>query len=99
MNFITRRALSRRTMLRGIGASLALPMLDSMVPALNAQAAKPVPRLGFVYVSHGIIFDQWKPVKIGRDFELTPNLIVPAVARVVPVHLGDLERFVQLASR
>src|SRR6266853_4727427 len=74
MNFITKRALSRRTMLRGIGASLALPMLDSMIPALNAQAVKTVPRLGFVYVSHGIIFDQWKPVKVGRDFELTPNL-------------------------
>jgi len=74
MNFVTKRALSRRTMLRGIGASLALPMLDSMIPALNAQAVKAVPRLGFVYVSHGIIFDQWKPVKIGRDFELTPNL-------------------------
>ena len=74
MNFITKRALSRRTMLRGIGASLALPMLDSMIPALNAQSVKAVPRLGFVYVSHGIIFDQWKPTKIGRDFELTPNL-------------------------
>src|SRR6202142_1275944 len=74
MNFITKRALSRRTMLRGIGASRALPMLDSMVPALNAQSVKAVPRLGFVYVSHGVIFDQWKPVKLGRDFELTPNL-------------------------
>src|SRR4051794_31938273 len=74
MTFITRRALSRRTMLRGMGASLALPMLDSMIPALSAQAAKSVPRLGFVYVSHGVIWDQWKPAKIGRDFELTPNL-------------------------
>src|SRR6202046_3587835 len=74
MNFITRKALSRRTVLRGIGASLALPMLDSMIPALNAQAVKVVPRLGVVYVSHGIIFDQWKPTIIGRDFELTPNL-------------------------
>jgi hypothetical protein len=74
MNFITKKALSRRTILRGMGASLALPMLDSMIPALNAQAVKAVPRLGFVYVSHGIIFNQWKPTTIGRDFELTPNL-------------------------
>lgn len=74
MNFITRRALSRRTMLRGMGATLALPLLDSMVPALRADNVKSFPRLGFVYVSHGVIFDQWKPTKIGKDFELTPNL-------------------------
>src|SRR5438105_5238708 len=74
MNFVTKKDLSRRTILRGIGASMALPMLDSMIPALNAQAAKSVPRLGFVYASHGVIFDQWKPKTLGRDFELTPNL-------------------------
>ncbi len=74
MNFITKKTLSRRTILRGLGASVALPMLDAMTPALRAQALKTVPRLGFVYASHGVIFDQWKPVRIGRDFELTPNL-------------------------
>jgi len=73
MNFITKRSLPRRTLLKGLGATLALPMLDSMVPALSAQAAT-TPRLGFVYVSHGVIFDQWKPTKIGAGFELTPNL-------------------------
>ncbi len=74
MMFITKKHLSRRTILRGLGASMALPMLDSMVPALKADTVKAFPRLGFVYVSHGIIFDQWKPVKIGKGFELTPNL-------------------------
>jgi hypothetical protein len=74
MTFITKKSLSRRTILRGLGASLALPMLDSMIPALNAQAVKTVPRLGFVYASHGVIFPQWKPTKIGYGFELTPNL-------------------------
>jgi len=73
MNFITKKSLPRRTLLKGLGATLALPMLDSMVPALSAQAAT-TPRLGFVYVSHGVIFDQWKPTKIGAGFELTPNL-------------------------
>jgi hypothetical protein len=57
-----------------LGATVALPMLDSMIPALTAQALKPTPRLGWVYVSHGVIFDQWKPTKLGGGFELTPNL-------------------------
>ncbi len=74
MTFVTRKSLSRRTILRGLGASLALPMLDSMVPALNAKSVKSIPRLGFVYASHGVIFDQWKPKTIGQGFELTPNL-------------------------
>ena len=74
MTFITRKSLARRTMLKGLGATLALPMLDSMVPALSAQAVKSTPRLGWVYVSHGVIFSQWKPAKIGAGFELTPNL-------------------------
>jgi Protein of unknown function (DUF1552) len=74
MTFLTKKALSRRTMLRGLGASLALPMLDSMIPALKAQSVKSFPRLGFVYASHGVIFDQWKPTTIGPNFELTPNL-------------------------
>jgi hypothetical protein len=73
MTFITKKSLSRRTMLRGLGATVALPMLDSMIPALSGQA-KSVPRVGWVYVSHGVIFDQWKPKKIGHGFELTPNL-------------------------
>jgi hypothetical protein len=73
MTFITKKKIARRTMLQGLGATLALPMLDSMIPALSA-AATPTPRLGWVYVSHGVIWDQWKPTKLGHGFELTPNL-------------------------
>jgi hypothetical protein len=73
MTFITKKSVARRTLLKGLGAAVALPVLDSMLPALSAQAAS-TPRLGWVYVSHGVIFDQWKPTKIGKGFELTPNL-------------------------
>src|SRR6204780_2888231 len=73
MNFITKKSLARRTMLKGLGASLALPLLDSMMPALSAQAAS-TPRLGWFYASHGVIFNQWKPTTVGANFELTPNL-------------------------
>ena len=73
MTFITKKKMARRTMLKGLGASLALPMLDSMIPALSAATA-PTTRLGWVYVSHGVILDQWKPTTLGHGFELTPNL-------------------------
>jgi hypothetical protein len=73
MTFITKKKLARRTMLKGLGASLALPMLDSMMPALSA-AVPSIPRLGWVYVSHGVIWSQWKPTTLGQGFELTPNL-------------------------
>ena len=65
---ITRKALPRRTFLRGMGVTLALPLLDSMVPArtLFAQtAAKAAPRLGFVYIPHGAIMDKWTPAAEG----------------------------------
>ena len=61
---ITKHSLPRRTFLRGVGASLALPLLDSMVPAFAAvrnTAAKPVPRLFTGYVPNGVIMDQWTP--------------------------------------
>jgi hypothetical protein len=73
--FITKKALSRRTFLRGTGTVLALPFLDSMVPALAAQtAAKPTPRLGFIYFANGVIQNQWKPSTVGANFELSPTL-------------------------
>ena len=52
--FITKKHLPRRTFLKGVGATLALPMLDAMVPAF-AATAKQAPRLGFVYVPHGAV--------------------------------------------
>ncbi len=74
MTFLTRKALPRRTFLRGMGATLALPMLDAMAPALSAKAAAPTPRLGFVYISNGVIQEQWNPATVGTGFEFTPIL-------------------------
>src|SRR6266446_3014765 len=73
--FITRKHLSRRTFLRGAGATLALPFLESMIPALTARAASNSgSRLAFVYVPHGAIMDKWTPKTEGADFEFTPIL-------------------------
>lgn len=70
-------ALSRRTMLRGVGAAISLPLLDAMVPAFasTTPAAAPL-RLAFVYVPNGIIMDQWTPAVDGADFEL-PRILAP----------------------
>ena len=57
--FVTQKSLSRRTMLRGVGTAVALPLLDAMVPAFApAATTKPVRRLGVVYHPNGIIYDQ-----------------------------------------
>jgi hypothetical protein len=72
--FIFKKHLPRRTFLRGMGAAVTLPLLDSMLPAqtpLSRTAAKALPRLGFVYVPHGAIMDQWTPKTEGADFEMT----------------------------
>ncbi len=61
---ITRKALARRTFLRGMGATVALPLLDAMIPSLTAQSltpASPVRRLGFVYVPMGSHITSWTP--------------------------------------
>ena len=74
---ITKRALSRRTVLRGIGASVALPLLDGMVPALVAterSAAAPVRRFGAVYAPNGMWMDAWTPTSDGRDFTFPTTL-------------------------
>jgi hypothetical protein len=72
--FITKKALSRRTFLRGAGVAMTLPFLDSMVPALSSQSLKSTPRLGFIYFANGVILDQWKPKTTGEGFELSPTL-------------------------
>jgi hypothetical protein len=77
MNLITRKHLSRRTVLRGAGVTVALPFLDAMIPASTAlaqTAAAPKPRLGFIYFPHGAIMEKWLPATTGADFELTPIL-------------------------
>src|SRR3954465_5493363 len=78
--FVTRKALPRRTFLRAMGTTLALPMLDAMVPALTA-AARPTPRVGFVYIANGVIQNQWVPATAGAGFELTPILAPFATVR------------------
>ena len=79
---ITKKALSRRTVLRGLGVSVALPLLDAMVPALSAlstTAAKPVQRFGFFYMPNGVAMNHtgvnfWKPETVGADFAMSPIL-------------------------
>jgi hypothetical protein len=71
---IFKKTLPRRTLLRGLGASLALPLLDSMVPALSsasAQTAQPAKRLGVVYVPNGMAMKSWTPATEGTNFEIT----------------------------
>ncbi|HEX4999801.1 MAG TPA: DUF1552 domain-containing protein [Terriglobia bacterium] len=72
--FIAKKALSRRTFLRGAGTALALPFLDAMAPALAAQSGKPTPRLGFIYIPNGVIQKLWTPAETGRNFALSPTL-------------------------
>ncbi len=86
---ITRKCVARRTVLRGLGATIALPLLDSMVPAFAAvrsSAARPVKRLGAVYVPNGMSMPNWVPAAEGR-LELTPILapLAPVEDRVIVV--------------
>ena len=74
---ITKKHLPRRTFLRGLGATIALPLLDSMVPAFATfrdAATKPTKRLGIVYVPHGAVMDNWTPKIDGAGYELPPIL-------------------------
>jgi len=75
--FITKKYLSRRKVLRGLGTSIALPFLDAMVPAATAlaqTAAAPKPLMGYFYLPHGAIMSDWTPDAAGSDFELKPIL-------------------------
>ncbi|MDA1370785.1 MAG: DUF1552 domain-containing protein [Proteobacteria bacterium] len=73
---ITKKALPRRTFLRGLGAAVALPMLDAMVPALaqSGSAAEVTRRLGYFYIPMGMNPDPWVPETVGRLGALTPSL-------------------------
>ncbi len=73
MNFLTAKSLSRRTVLRGIGATIALPFLDAMVPSARA-AGKPVNRFMAFYVPNGMAMEYWTPKGEGANFELSPIL-------------------------
>jgi len=75
--FITKLSLPRRTFLGGMGATVALPLLEAMVPAFTALAkteANPSVRFGAVYIPNGAIMEHWIPDAVGRDFELKPIL-------------------------
>ena len=94
---VTKIALPRRTFLRGMGATLMLPLLDAMVPALTATArtaAKPVHRLGFFYMPNGMEMPVWTPEGEGTRLELSPILRPLASARdqvVVVSGLSNLQ--------
>src|SRR5678809_398217 len=84
--FLTRKHLSRRTVIKGAGVTLALPLLEAMIPAATAlaqTAAVPKMRMGFFYIPHGAIMgntvhgpqmDRWTPSGAGADFTLSPIL-------------------------
>jgi hypothetical protein len=88
---IHRRSISRRGVLRGAGAALALPFLDAMTPALSAQVPRPI-RLSFIEVPNGIIMDKWTPAREGEGFELTPVLAPLAKFRSRMLVIGGLDQ-------
>jgi hypothetical protein len=73
--FIAKKHISRRTLLRGAGTAVALPLLDAMIPAFApAATTTPVKRFGVVYHPNGVIYDKWLPTGVGSQFELSPTL-------------------------
>ena len=73
--FLTKKAISRRTILRGAGTAVALPLLDAMIPAFApAATTAPVKRFGVVYHPNGVIYDKWLPTGAGSNYELSPTL-------------------------
>lgn len=86
---VTKTHLSRRTVLRGLGAAIALPLLDAMVPAF-AATAKPVRRFGAVFVGNGVCLPQWTPPKVGA-LELSPTLQALAPFQDRTIVLSGLE--------
>ncbi len=77
MRYLTKKHLSRRTVLRGAGAAIALPFLESMIPAgirTAAAAGARRSRLACIYIPHGCIMKQWLPSATGRYFAFQPTL-------------------------
>ena len=90
MSFVTRKHLPRRTFLRGAGVTLALPLLESMVPALTAlaqTAAAPRLRLGFAFMPHGAVMANWTPVAEGA-LQLSPILAAAIWSIVMPARMS-----------
>ena len=93
---ITKKALPRRTFLRGMGACMALPLLDAMVPSMTAlarTAAEPVRRLGFVYMPMGCDLPRWTPSGVGTLGELSPALqsLAPVVDQLTVISNLELK--------
>src|ERR1700752_3831470 len=101
--FITKKHLSRRTVLKGAGVNVALPFLSAMVPASTAlaqTAAAPKIRTGFFYIPHGAIMyntshgpavDKWTPSGAGADFKLSPILASLEPHKKYVTSFGNLE--------
>src|SRR6478609_1568383 len=108
--FITKKHLSRRTLLKGAGVSLALPFLEAMVPAatsLAQTAAKPKLRTAFFYIPHGAIMhntahgpaaDKWTPSGAGADFKLSPILSSLEPYKKYVTSFGNLENAASAGS-
>ena len=93
--FITKTSLPRRTFLRGLGATVALPLLDAMVPAATAlaqTAATRPTRFGFIYVPHGADMASWTPASAGTGFELSPTLTALESFKNSMVVVSNLKR-------
>jgi len=91
---ITKKALPRRTFLRGAGVTLALPLLDAMIPSLSdAAVAGPVRRLGFVYIPMGCNWFQFFPKEVGKLTELSPTLstLTPVLNQVTVISNLELK--------
>lgn len=73
MTFLTKQSVNRRTLLRGMGATVALPFLDAMLPSLTAAPAA-IRRAAFLYTANGVIMKDWTPATEGAGFEFTPTL-------------------------
>src|SRR5678815_2052665 len=79
--YVFKKHVSRRSVLKGVGATIALPLLDAMNPAATAWAATPAgappKRFAFVGFPHGAIMDKWSPAQTGANFDLSPILQPP----------------------
>ena len=93
--FLTKTALPRRTFLRGVGATVALPLLDAMIPSATALAQTPgvrPSRVGFIYVPHGADMASWTPTSGGSNFDLSPTLQTLAPFKDSLVVVSNLRR-------
>ena len=89
--FLKKIALPRRTFLRGLGATVALPLVDAMTPAASAAEA-PASRFGFIYVPHGADLKSWTPEQAGTELTLSPTLEPLAPLQQSTVVITNLKR-------